>query len=115
MSKRNHNSRESALRRGALFFTAVGMSVFALGYIVGHSNAKDAEFYCPEAPIIVNDGDTVYDLARSLCTGNFISVVDEVVNTYGSNIRVGQKIFLPTHNNCALRITNDGQVYEDCK
>ena len=109
------NNRNYQSRRSALIVTAVGISVFAFGYIVGHGNAKDAEFHCTEAPIVVNNGDTVYDLARTNCTGNFISVVDEVVRVYGSDLDVGQKIYLPKNNDCKLRMTNSGEVFEDCK
>ena len=109
------NNRNYQSRRSALIVTAVGISVFAFGYIVGHGNAKDAEFHCPEAPIVVTNGDTVYDLARANCTGNFISVVDEVVRVYGSDLDIGDKLYLPKNNNCTLRITDGGEVFEDCK
>ena len=54
------NNRNYQSRRSALIVTAVGISVFAFGYIVGHGNAKDAEFHCPAAPIVVTNGDTVF-------------------------------------------------------
>ena len=93
----------------------VGGLIFVFGYIVGHGNAKDAEFHCTEALITVINGDTIYDLARSNCTGNFISVVDETVRVYGSDLDIGDKLYLPKNNDCKLRMTDGGEVFEDCK
>ncbi len=97
-----------------LIVMAVGGLIFVFGYIVGHGNAKDAEFHCTEALITVSNGDTIYDLARANCTGNFISVVDETVRVYGSDIDIGDKLYLPKNNNCKVRMSDDG-VYQDCK
>jgi hypothetical protein len=109
------NDRNYKSRRSALIVTTIGVSIFTFGYIVGNGDAKSSEFHCPEAPITVNNGDTVYDLARANCTGNFISVVDEVVRVYGSDLDVGQKLYLPKNSDCKLRMTNGGEVFEDCK
>ena len=44
-----------------------------------------------------------------------MNVVDELVRVYGTDLTVGDTIFLPTHPNCELRMTDGGQVMEECK
>jgi hypothetical protein len=78
-------------------------------------NAKDNEFFCNGASVSIKEGDTLYWIARTNCEGNTMNVVDELVRVYGTDLTVGDTIFLPTHPNCELRMTDGGQVMEDCK
>ena len=43
-----------------------------------------------------------------------MNVVDQLVSVYGTTLNVGDTIYLPTHPNCELRLTDGGQVMEDC-
>jgi hypothetical protein len=43
-----------------------------------------------------------------------MNALDEVVSFYGTTLTVGDTIYLPTHNNCNLRMTDGGDVFEDC-
>lgn len=72
------------------------------------------QYFCNGAPITVKDGDTLYWIARTNCDGNYMNALDELVNFYGADIQVGDKIYLPTHFPCVLRATDGGQVMEDC-
>ena len=88
-------------------------SVFAFGYL-DRQNTKDSEFFCDGTPVTIKEGDTLYWIARTNCEGNTMEVVDILVGLYGTNLAIGDKIFLPTHNACELRITDGGDVFEEC-
>ena len=63
---------------------------------------------------LVKDGDTLYWIARTNCEGNTMEVVDRLVKLYGTDLTIGDTIYLPTHNSCELRMTDGGEVFEDC-
>ena len=88
-------------------------SVFAFGYL-DRQNTKDSEFFCDGTPVTVKEGDTLYWIARTNCEGNTMEVVDILVGLYGTTLNVGDKVYLPTHNACELRLTDGGQVLEEC-
>ena len=76
-------------------------------------------YTCDSKPIIVQaqaDGShqTLYALANAYCRGNISEAVNDLVDTYGVDIQVGQRIFLPTNNDCQLRMTDGGDVFEEC-
>jgi hypothetical protein len=75
---------------------------------------RDNQYFCNGAPITVKDGDTLFWITRKNCDGNFMNALDEVVSFYGSDLQVGDVIYLPTHFPCELRFTDGGQVMEDC-
>jgi len=78
-------------------------------------NAKDNEFFCNGASVSIKEGDTLYWIARTNCEGNTMNVVDELVRVYGTDLTIGDTIYLPTHNTCELRMTDGGEVMEECK
>jgi hypothetical protein len=43
-----------------------------------------------------------------------MEVVDRLVALYGTTLTIGDTIYLPTHNSCELRMTDGGQVMEEC-
>lgn len=88
-------------------------SVFAFGYL-DKQNKDNSEFFCNGASVTVRDGDTLYWIARTNCEGNTMEVVDRLVKLYGTNLAIGDTIYLPTHNTCELRITDGGDVFEEC-
>jgi hypothetical protein len=88
-------------------------SVLAFSF-VSKQNAKDNEFFCNGAPVQIKEGDTLYWIAREHCDGNIMNVVDKLVGIYGATLNVGDTIYLPTHPKCELRLTDGGQVTEDC-
>jgi hypothetical protein len=49
------------------------------------------------------------------CDGNFMEAVNRLVEIYGTTLTIGDTIYLPTHNSCELRITDGGEMIEDCK
>ncbi len=88
-------------------------SVFIYSFLQNQAE-KDAEFFCNGAPITIKEGDTLYWIAREHCEGNTRNVVDKLVNIYGTDLTIGDTIYLPVHPNCELRLTDGGQVMEDC-
>jgi hypothetical protein len=88
-------------------------SVFAFGYL-SKQNREDSQFFCDGTPVTVKNGDTLYWIARTNCEGNTMEVVDRLVKLYGTNLAIGDTIYLPTHNTCELRITDGGDVFEEC-
>ena len=89
-------------------------SLFAFSFLK-EQNRQDNEFFCNGAPITIKEGDTLYWIARENCDGNIMNVVDKLVLTYGADLTIGNTIYLPTHPNCEIRLTDGGQVMEDCK
>jgi len=88
-------------------------SVFAFSF-VKEQNRQDSEFFCNGAPVAIKDGDTLYWISRTNCDGNIMNVVDKLVSLYGSDLTVGQTIYLPTHPNCEMRLTDGNEPVEDC-
>ena len=108
---------ENTYRTAKTAFIAVSItlaSVFTVAFLQNQAE-KDAEFFCDGAPVNIKEGDTLYWIAREHCEGNTRNVVDKLVNIYGTDLTIGDTIYLPTHPNCELRITDGGEVFEECK
>jgi hypothetical protein len=109
----NENSYRTA-KTVLITATVTIASVFAFSFLK-EQNRQDNEFFCNGASVNIKEGDTLYWIARTNCEGNTMNVVDELVRVYGTELTVGDTIFLPTHPNCELRMTDGGQVMEECK
>ena len=97
-----------------IVFSAVSSLLFAYTYMEKQS-IKDNEFFCDGAPVTIKEGDTLYWIAREHCEGNTANVVDKLVNLYGTELVIGDTVYLPTHPSCELRITDGDQVIEECE
>lgn len=80
---------------------------------VAERTRQDNEFFCNGAPITLEKDDTLYWVVRTNCEGNIMNVVNKVIKVYGTDLIVGKTIYLPTHPNCELRLTDGGQVITD--
>jgi hypothetical protein len=109
----NENSYRTFKAGIATFALAVGTSL-AFSFL-NTQQKQDNEFFCNGAPISIKEGDTLYWITRTHCDGNTMNALDAVVSFYGTTLTVGDTLFLPTHNNCQLRFTDGGDVFEDCK
>ena len=109
----NENSYRTA-KTVLITATVTIASVFAFSFL-SKQNRQDNEFFCHGAPITIKEGDTLYWIAQENCQGNIMNVVDKLVKVYGTNLTVGNTIYLPTHPNCELRITDGGQIVDECK
>jgi hypothetical protein len=99
-------------------FMALVLAVFCFFTYTAQTGYLSS-YTCDNKPIIVQamtDGShqTLYALANANCRGNISEAVNDLVDTYGTTIQVGQRIFLPTNNDCQLRMTDGGDVFEDC-
>lgn len=81
-------------------------------FVIGEETSNN--FNCELTPHTVQQGDTLWSIAESKCEGNIQRVTDNLVNTYGANIQIGQNIYLPEREGCELQLTNEGQVIEEC-
>ena len=72
-------------------------------------------YICDTSEVIVNEGVTLYDIVQGQCDGNLSEALDDAVDVYGTNLGVGQRIFLQRNNDCSMRLTDSGDVYEDCE
>lgn len=109
----NENSYRTA-KTVLITATVTIASVFAFSFLK-EQHRQDNEFFCNGAPISIKDGDTLYWIARTNCDGNTMNVLDQLVRVYGTDLTVGDTIYLPTHSSCEIRLTDGGQVMEDCK
>ena len=81
-------------------------------FVIGEETSNN--FNCELSPHTVVYGDTLWGIAESKCEGDIQRVTDNLVDTYGTDIQIGQNIYLPEHENCELRLTDGGQVMEEC-
>lgn len=109
MNEQTYRTAKTVLITVAL----VLVSVFAFGYL-DRQDTKDSQFFCDGTPVTVKEGDTLYWIARTNCEGNTMEVVDRLVKLYGTELNVGDTIYLPTHNTCELSMADSGEVMEEC-
>ena len=74
----------------------------------------DDQFYCRGQAIQILEGDTLWWIAHQNCEGNITNVIDKLLKVYGNDLIVGKTIYLPVHSNCEFRLTDGGQVMEEC-
>lgn len=113
ISAMNENTYRT-VKAGLATFAIATTAVFGFSYLK-QQQIEDNRFFCNGAPITIKDGDTLYWITRNHCDGNFMNALDKVVAAYGTTLTVGDTIYLPTHNHCELRLTDGGQVMEECK
>jgi len=109
MNENSYRTAKTVLITAAITIT----SVFAFSFL-SKQHQQDNEFFCSGAPIVIENGDTLYWLAQEHCHGNIMNVVDRLVRTYGTDLVIGNTIYLPTHPSCEMRITDGGEILEDC-
>jgi hypothetical protein len=104
------------LERREWLVTALIVAFFTALILIIWNDFHDrmTQYTCDPTPIIVQEGDTIYALVRANCIGALEVAVDDNVMTYGTNLQIGQQIFLQSHEDCAMRVTDGGEVYEDC-
>lgn len=74
----------------------------------------DNQFHCRGQAIQILEGDTLWWIAHENCEGNITNVIDKLLKVYGNDLIVGKTIYLPVHLNCEFRLTDGGQVMEEC-
>lgn len=88
--------------------------VIAIGAIlIGFASKNADRFTCEPDPHTVEYGDTLWAIAVVKCDGNIQSVTQNLVDTYGANIQLGDTIWLPINQDCLLE-NRDGQIWDTC-
>jgi hypothetical protein len=55
-------------------------------------------YTCNTDPVIVQEGNSMYEIAIANCSGNIPNAVDDMVQEYGfTEIYPGQQLFLPSN------------------
>lgn len=93
---------------------ALGGLVIALVLAFAYGSKRGEAFACEPIEHTVQYGDTLWSIAETYCDGNLQVATDKLVDAYGTNIQLGNRIFLPTNQECELVVTQEGQVYENC-
>ena len=91
-----------------VFFTAIIFVIWNDFY------DRMTQYSCDPSPRIVQEGDTIYKFGMAYCTGAREVAIDDAVKQYGTNLQIGQVIYLPISNDCPLRVTDGGEVFQDC-
>ena len=81
--------------------------------LIGFASDNASRFTCQPDPHSVQYGDTLWAIAEAKCKGNIQAVTDNLVDTYGTNIQLGDTIWLPTDENCLLE-KRGGEIYDRC-
>jgi hypothetical protein len=81
---------------------------------INKQQATDNLFHCRGQAIQILEGDTLWWIAHENCEGNITNVIDKLLKVYGDDLIVGKTIYLPVHSDCELRLTDGGQVMEEC-
>lgn len=96
---------------------SIAIATFAMAFAVWVWNDFDhrmTEFTCNSQEVVVQEYDTIWAIVNRNCSGNISVAVDRTVEKYGTNIQVGQHIFLLANEDCELTITDGGEVFQDC-
>lgn len=102
------------LHTGLLTLIAAFLAVFAV-WVYHDFDKRMTQFSCDTAPQEVYEGTTVWELVMQNCTGNHSVAVDANVEVYGTNLQIGQIIYLVPNQDCTLQVTDGGEVTQNCK
>jgi hypothetical protein len=80
-------------------FRAFAIIVVIVIALLATHTANQPDYACSEATIIVREGDTLWSIAETECTGEITQVADYLVDKYGTTIYAGQAIDLPIDDN----------------
>ena len=89
------------------------LAIVAGATLIGFASQNAGRFVCEPDPHAVQYGDTLWAIAEAKCDGNIQAVTDNLVDVYGTNIQLGDTIWLPTNQNCLLE-NRGGEVYDEC-
>lgn len=81
--------------------------------LIGAASHNASRFTCEPDAHKVEYGDTLWAIAEAKCDGNIQAVTDNLVDTYGTNIQLGDTIWLPLHQDCLLE-NRGGEIYDEC-
>lgn len=88
--------------------------VVAVTVAFAYGSKRSESFACLPTEHTVQYGDTLWGIAETYCDGNIQVASDKLVTAYGTTIQLGERIFLPSNQDCELIVTQEGHVYENC-
>jgi len=107
-----HRYRQRKLRN----IVTIGLVFVAMTLSIGYASKRAGAFTCEPVEHTVQYGDTLWRIAETYCDGSIQHATDKLVNAYGTLIQSGDRIFLPTNQDCEIIVIQKGQVYvyENC-
>lgn len=81
--------------RTAVILTALSVAVAACFSYAIHLNNTAGAYACSKSAVIVEPGDSMYEIVQRHCSGNLVDAVDDLVISYGaSDIYPGEELRL---------------------
>lgn len=97
MNTKDYTRQNNIVIRTFLTVLAVGGVLF-LVWAVRDYNKRMNTYSCDTAPVTVYRDDTLWQIARQHCWGNLSVAVDDLVEEYGTNLQIGQVIYLKSNS-----------------
>ena len=101
-----------------LKYGIVGIVAGILGILGVRSFMNSDSYSCDKTPIKVELGDDYWGYLEKYCEGNLEAARGDVVGFYGPTLMPGRVIYLPSSDECELKMTTFGDgnqyVYESC-
>jgi hypothetical protein len=97
VNTKDYTRQNNIVKRTFLTVLAVGGALF-LVWAVRDYNKRMTTYSCDTAPVTVYRGDTLWQIARQHCWGNLSVAVDDLVEEYGTNLQIGQTIYLKSNS-----------------
>jgi hypothetical protein len=78
---------------------AVFIVIIAAAFVLWKGMTDQFNAYvCNTDPVIVQEGNSMWEIAHANCSGNIVNAVDDIVQEYGfTEIYPGQQLFLPSN------------------
>lgn len=89
---KKHPKRVYVFRRALVAVMAVFFAVVSHGM---YQELTAPAYECEQAPVVVEQGDTLWSIAEKRCEGDLLEVRYELIQSYGTEIQLGQIIQLP--------------------
>jgi hypothetical protein len=77
---------------------AVFIAIIAAAFVLWKGMTDQFNAYvCNTDPVIVQEGNSMWEIAHANCSGNIVNAVDDIVQEYGfTEIYPGQQLWLPS-------------------
>ena len=77
---------------------AAFIAIIAAAFAVWNTmNDQFNAYVCNTNPVIVQEGNSMWEIAHANCSGNIVNAVDDIVQEYGfTEIYPGQELWLPS-------------------
>jgi hypothetical protein len=81
-----------------VMYAVFGAVILASFVIWKKMDTQFNAYACNTNPVIVQEGNSMWEIAHANCSGNIVNAVDDIVQEYGfTEIYPGQQLFLPSN------------------